>query len=123
MSLIVRVWMPPKHDDYLSCKGYSCYGSIRSGDIYSIEEWQVSYLTDKAQQYNITTLKCFKCTIVDIINNSITNYLDPANSQFNHKFKMTLAELCRTPVREELHKIIREECADPNGPISPGPTP
>lgn len=118
-----RVWMPPVAADTIQCRGHgssSCWIGIRSGDIYSIEDWHIQYLNDKLQWPSATSIRCLRCTILYVVSELLGNVIDPSNPSFNPKFKDILTAMCKTPVREELHKIIREECSDPNGPISPG---
>jgi hypothetical protein len=103
MSVVAKVWMPPG-SNCLSCR--DCGKSITSGEVYITEDWQMS---------NNPVASCIRCGFASVLAAIIAG-----PTMNDHTIKRALAEMCKLPVREELHKIIREECADPNGPISPG---
>jgi hypothetical protein len=105
MSIVARVWMPSNANSTPSCTG--CGKTIAVGEIYVAEDWQLSNSSP--------IMNCMGCGFAYIL----AEIIDSPTTK-NQLVKSALAELCKIPVREELHKIIREECADPNGPISPG---
>ncbi len=113
--MIYAVFEPRPHISPPDCQG--CYNQFKKGDIVVVED--LSMLDrDKHAFGDNKEYYCIECWI-EKGRKDLMNSLLEENTLRTEAGKATPYERLREVVRAQLKQIIKEECADPDGALSP----